>query len=188
MEDNVRRTQHFAALFAALSLLPVGARAQAQAPTVEQIVTLVQGSPQLRIDETLFSSSSDAKTHPYVNIRNAPEGTMGGYLVPEGAHAGVLSDGTYALAVPLESEGSGGIFTQVVFAGKSASALTLAGYIESAGHLGVEIDGGSIVATLPYYGDDSPNCCPKKYIVQTYTVRDGRLVKLSERFEPARAE
>jgi len=169
-------------------LLPVGVAAQAQAPAAEEIVALVGASPQLRIDETLFSSTGDAKTHPYVNIRNAPEGTIGGYLVPEGANAGILSDGEFALAVPLESGGSGGVFTQIVFAGKSAKALEYAGYIDSAGHLGVEITGGAIVATLPYYGDDSPNCCPKKYVVQTYMVRGGRLEKLSERFEPARAE
>ena len=112
----MRRTQHLAALFVALSLLPVSARAQTQAPTVGEIVALVAGSPQLRIDDTLFSSTSDAKTHPYVNIRNGPEGTIGGYLVPEGARAGTLSDGTYVLAVPLDSGGSGGIFTQIVFA------------------------------------------------------------------------
>jgi hypothetical protein len=184
----VSRTQHLAAIFVALSLLPVCARAQVYAPTLAEIVALVEGSPQLRIDDTLFSSTSDAKTHPYVNIRNAPEGTIGGYLVPEGAHAGALSDGTYVVAVPLDSGGSGGIFTQIVFARKAASTLAFAGYIQSAGHLGVEIDGGVIVATMPYYGDDSQNCCPKKYVVQTYTVRDGRLEKLSERFEPARAE
>jgi hypothetical protein len=184
----VRRTQHLAALFVALSLLPVSARAQTQAPTVGEIVALVAGSPQLRIDDTLFSSTSDAKTHPYVNIRNGPEGTIGGYLVPEGARAGTLSDGTYVLAVPLDSGGSGGIFTQIIFARKATSAPAYVGYIESAGHLAVGVEGGVIVATRPYYGDDSPNCCPKKYVVQTYTVRDGRLEKLSERFEPARAE
>ncbi len=170
-------------------LLPVCAGAQAaQAPAAEQIVALVQGSPQLRIDETIFSSGFDAQTHPFVNIRSAPEGTIGGYLVPESAHNGTLRDGTYVLAVPLDSGGSGGVFTQILFAGRSAKALAYIGYIDSAGHLSVSVEDGVIVARLPYYGDDSPNCCPKQYVVRTYAVRGGALIKLSERFKAAQDE
>jgi hypothetical protein len=153
-------------------------------PSDAQIVALVKGSPALQIDETIFSAAFDAQTHPYVNVRNGPEGTVGGYLVPEGARDGTLSDRTYVLAVPLDSEGSGGIFTQVVFAGRDPAALVYVGYIDSAGHLDVQIEGGVIVADMPYYGDDSPNCCPTQHTVQTYTVRNGALVKLSEKRAP----
>jgi hypothetical protein len=185
----VSRTQHLAAAFAAFAFVPVCAIAQsAQPPPADQIVALVKTSAQLRIDDTIFSSGFDAKTHPYVNIRNGPEGTIGGYLVPESANAGTLQDGTYALAVPLDSGGSGGVFTQIVFTGPTAQRLAYAGYLDSGGHLSVSINGGLIVARLPYYGDDSPNCCPKKYVVRTYTVRDGSLVKLAERFEAAKHE
>jgi hypothetical protein len=188
MENDVREAQHLAVLFAALALLPVCAPAQTQTAAPDQIVALVKATPQLRIDETIFSSAFDAATHPYVNVRNAPEGTIGGYLVPDGARDGTLQNGTYVLAVPLDSGGSGGIFTQVLFARSGHGALTYAGYIDSAGHLSVTIVQGAVVAEHPYYGDDSANCCPKKYVVQTFTIRDGRLQKLSERFEPARAE
>jgi hypothetical protein len=190
MEDNVSGTQHLACAFAALlTLLPHFVAAQPapnSTPDIlapDKIVALVGTSPQLRIDETIFSSAVDAKTHPYVNIRNAPEGTIGGYLVPEASHGGSLSDGTYVLAVPLDSGGSGGVFTQILFAGHD-SALGYAGYIESGGHLDVRINGGTIVADMPYYGDDSPNCCPKQHIVQTYTIRGGALVKLSDKRAP----
>lgn len=180
------RTQHLAsALAASLTLLPLSVKAQATQTPREQIVALVKASPQLRIDETIFSSGFDAQTHPYVNIRNAPEGTIGGYLVPEGAHDGALRSGTYALAVPLDSGGSGGIFTQIVFAGRTAQTVSYVGFIQSGGHLSVSVADGAIVAQFPYYGDDSPNCCPKKYVVQTYSVRGGGLVKVSERFEGA---
>lgn len=184
------KTQHLSCSFAALlALLPAGLCAQpAPVPSPPEIVALVKASPQLRIDQTIFSSTSDAQTHPYVNIRSAPEGTIGGYLAPEGARDGTLRDGTYVLAVPLDSGGSGGVFTQVIFAGRSVSSIAYVGYLGSGGHLSVTIDGGVIVAQLPYYGDDSPNCCPKKYVVQTYGVRDGSLVKLSERFAPAKDE
>ena len=192
MEDNVSGTQHLAVAFAAwLTLLPPCAFAQAApkpAPDTgvlpDKIVALVNASPQLRIDETIFSAAFDAKTHPYVNIRTAPEGTIGGYLVPEGANRGVLSDRTYVLAVPLDSEGSGGVFTQILFAGRDSATLGYVGYISSGGHLDVQITNGVIVADMPYYGDDSPNCCPKEHTVQTYTVRNGTLVKLSEKRAP----
>jgi hypothetical protein len=168
-----------------MALLPLGVLAQATPmPSADQIVALVKTSPGLRIDDTIFSSASDAKTHPYVNIRNGPEEPVGGYLVPEGAHDGTLSDGTYVLAVPLDSGGSGGVFTQIVFAGRDARALSYVGYLDSDGHLAVTIEAGLIVADMPYYGDDSPNCCPKQHTVRTYTVRNGTLVKLSEKRAP----
>jgi hypothetical protein len=186
MEDNVRGTQHLFGAFAALlALLPLGALAQpAQKPTPDEIVALVKASPQLRIDETIFSSAYDAKTHPYIDISSAPEGTVGGYLVPEGFHDGQLSDGTYVLAVPLDSEGSGGVFTQILFAGHNPGALSYVGFVGSGGHLDVSVRDGVIVADMPYYGDDSPNCCPKQHTVQTYTVRNDTLVKLSEKRAP----
>jgi hypothetical protein len=191
VEDNVRRSQHLSGAFAALlTLLPLWASAQTANPTPDtvaapdKIVALVELTPQLRIDKTIFSAAFDAKTHPYVNVRNAPEGTIGGYLVPEGSHRGLLSDGTYVLAVPLDSEGSGGVFTQIIFAGHDSNVLGYVGYIDSGGHLDVQIENGVIVADLPYYGDDSPNCCPRERTVQTYTVRGGALVKLSEKRAP----
>ena len=180
------RTQHLAVAFAALlTLLPRALFAQAApTPAPAEIVALVKASPQLQIDETVFSSAYDAQTHPYVDIRNGPEGTVGGYLVPEGATHGELKDGTQVLAVPLDSEGSGGIFTQIVFAGRDIAALSYVGYLSSAGHLDVRIADGLIVADMPYYGDDSPNCCPKEHTVQAYTIRHGTLVKLSEKRSP----
>ena len=153
-------------------------------PAATQIVALVKASPQLRIDETIFSSAFDAQTHPYVNIRNAPQGTIGGYLVPESANVGTLTGGTLVLAVPLDSGGSGGIFTQILFAGRDVGKLSYAGFVDSGGHLAVRIENGVVIADMPYYGDDSPNCCPKQHTVQTYTVRGGTLVKLSEKRAP----
>jgi len=93
----------------------------------------------------------------------------------------MLSDGTSAIAVPLESEGSGGIFTQLVFARTGDRPYAYAGVIGSGGHLDVRITGGEIVAALPYYGPNDQNCCPSQRIVQGYTVRAGHLVKISEK-------
>lgn len=67
-------------------------------------------------------------------------------------------------------------------------AFAYAGQIDSGGHLDVRISGGVVVAAMPYYGRSDAECCPSKYIVQTFTVSDGRLVKLSERFDTKKAE
>ena len=162
-----------------LAILP--ATLAAQIPNATQIVALVRASPQLAIAH-VPSSAFDAKTHPYVYIRGVPEGEyVGGYLISESARGGTLHDGQSALAVPLESGGSGGVFTAIIFARGGDRAYAYAGAIGSGGHLDVRVAGGAIVATFPYYGANDPNCCPSKEIVQTYTIRNGRLVELSEK-------
>ncbi|HEY6449428.1 MAG TPA: hypothetical protein VIX60_01950 [Candidatus Cybelea sp.] len=43
----------------------------------------------------------------------------------------------------------------------------------------VPIEGGVLVANRPYNGTSVPNCCPSQCTVQSYEMRDERLVKLS---------
>ncbi|HZV77242.1 MAG TPA: hypothetical protein VFF63_05775 [Candidatus Babeliales bacterium] len=168
----MRKREHWASSFARLLTV---------LPTVVQIVALVKASPQLAI-ANVPSSAFDAKTHPYVYLRGVREGDyVGGYLIGERAHAGTLHDGSSVLAVPLESGGSGGVFTAIIFTREGERAYAYAGAIGSGGHLDVRVAGGAIVATFPYYGANDPNCCPSTEIVQTYTIRKGRLVELSEK-------
>ncbi len=150
--------------------------------TTARIVELVKATPQLKIDAGVSSPAFDSTTHPYVKLLGVPEGeAIGGFLEGERAHEGTLTGGADVVAVPLESGGSGGIFTQILFMRSGDRAFAYTGHIDSGGHLDVRIEGGVIVAILPYYGANDPNCCPAQRIVQTYTVRDGRLVKLSEK-------
>jgi hypothetical protein len=161
------------------------AGAQTPALTAPQIVALVKSTPRLKIDASVPSAAFDAKTHPYVNVRGAAEGEyVGGYLMSEDARAGTLAGGEKVVAIPLESGGSGGIFTQILFGRTGDRAYAYVGAIGSGGHLDVRITGGEIVATLPYYGANDPNCCPSKRIVQAYAVHGGKLVKLSEKTFP----
>jgi hypothetical protein len=180
----VSKSQHLSCcLSAILALLPAFAAAQTPTLAPAQIVGLVKLTPQLKIDVSVNSSAFDSATHPYVNVLDVAEGqTAGGFLVSDRAHQGTLSDGQDVLIVPLDSGGSGGIFTQVVFARRGDRAFTYAGHIGSErGHLDVRFQLGAIVADLPHYGPSDPNCCPSQRIFDTYTVRDGRLVKLLEK-------
>ena len=175
---------------ALLGILPGICTAQTAVPDAARIVALVRSSPQLLIDTSVPSRAFDPKLHPFVTVRSAHDGDfVGGFLMSDHARAGMLSNGWGAIAVPLESEGSGGIFTQLIFARTGDRPYAFAGAIGSGGHLDVRIAGGEIVATLPYYGPNDQNCCPSQRIVQTFTVSSGRLAKLSEkRFDIRRSE
>ena len=127
----------------------------------------------------------DAKMHPWVAVAGAPEGVNGGYLDPEDAHAGVLADGTSILAIPLESGGTGGVFTQIVFQRKNGQPFAYVGYLGSEAHLAVTVANGAIVARFPKYSDSDANCCPSKLTIQTYDLAAGKLHKLSETTVPA---
>jgi len=170
----------------AFALVPSLTLASPPSLTAPQIVALVKATPQLRIDRSVPASSAfDPKTHPYVDIVGAPEGqAIGGYLAPELAHHGTLTSGYDVLAVPLDSGGSGGVFTQIVFARRGHASFAYAGHVDSAGHLSVRVEGGKLVATLPFYAANDPNCCPSKLIVATYTIRDSKLRRTSQRTIP----
>jgi hypothetical protein len=167
------------------ALVPAIAIASPPSLTPSQIVALVKAAPQLKINRNVPPSPAfDPRTNPYVDVVGAPEGqAVGGYLAPESAHRGTLTSGYDVLAVPLESGGSGGIFTQIIFV-RRGHAFAYVGHVDSAGHLDVRIEGGKIVATLPYYAAKDANCCPSKFIVQTYTIRDGKLQRTSQRTIP----
>ena len=175
------------AMVLALGAIPWSAPASAEPISALAVVALVKASPQLKIDRSVPAMGAfDPKTHPYVRVAGVPEGTaIGGYLDPEYAHEGTLTDATVVLAIPLDSGGSGGIFTQILFAGKSSGQLAYAGYIDSGGHLDVQISGGTTVARFPHYGTNDPNCCPSKYMIDTYDIVGGKLHKVSTKTVPA---
>jgi hypothetical protein len=170
----------------AFALVPSLALASPPALTPSQIVALVKATPQLKIDRSAPPSPAfDPKSHPYVDVLGAPEGqAIGGYVTSELAHQGTLTSGYEVLAVPLDSGGSGGVFTQIVSGRRGHVPFVYVGHIDSAGHLGVQVKGGKLVATLPYYAAKDPNCCPSKFIVATYAIRDGKLRRTAQRMIP----
>jgi hypothetical protein len=167
------------ALFAAMTALAASAMTTDSA----SIVALVRSTPELAIDNSVPPPGDwSIKTHPFVRLTRAPEGTTGGFIDPDFAASGLLAPGTRVIAVPLESGGSGGVFTQVVFAQSDENAKPFyAGYIHSGGHLVVNVGYHGIEAILPKYGPNDPNCCPSHYLIQTYTIENGKLKLVSEK-------
>jgi hypothetical protein len=183
--------KQFAAI-ATLALLALqGSGAQAATRlTATEAIALVKATPQLAIGSNAYPSEAyNAKTHPFVEVLGLPEGdSNGGYLDADFAIQGTLSNGETALAIPLESGGSGGVFTQLVFARiKNGAPFVYAGHIDSTGHLGIIVSHGQIVARMPDYGPHDANCCPSKFLIQKYDIENGKLHKTLEKTVPAPA-
>lgn len=162
--------------------------AAAERLTASEAIALVKSTPQLKIQKDAPASDGfNPKTHPFVEIQGMPEGnSYGGYLSADYSTQGVLTNGATALAIPLESGGSGGVFSQIFFVqAKGASQFRYAGHIDSGGHLGVVVSHGQIVARMPDYGANDPNCCPTKFLIVKYDIQNGKLRKLSEKTVPA---
>lgn len=177
-----KRTVALLAIACALATAP----APAMTTAGDSIVALVKAAPALTVDPKVPPIGGwSAKTHPYVRV-GKNEQTPGGAIDPDFASIGRLADGTQVMAVPLFSGGSGGIFTQILFAQSDQSSKPFyLGAITSGGHLAVNVTYNGIVAISPIYGPNDPNCCPSKYERRTYAVA-GRVLKLVARSESAK--
>jgi hypothetical protein len=144
------------------------------------IISLIRATPSLTIDTTVPQSFGwDLQTHPYVRL-GSEQAPVGGYVDADAASIGLVAGGTQVMSVPLESGGSGGIFTQILFARDVQDAAPYyVGAISSGGHLEVNITYHGVVATYPDYAAGDPNCCPSKYSSDTYTIVDRKLKLLS---------
>jgi hypothetical protein len=148
------------------------------------IIALVRTTRALALDRAVTGAGWNPKTQPYVKLVGR-ETQPGGYIVADRASIGLLADGTQVMAVPLESGGSGGVFTQIVFAqGIDDRQPYYVGAIESGGHLNVNVTYHGVVAIYPDYGPNDPNCCPSKYAVETFGIDARRLKLLSRRTTP----
>jgi hypothetical protein len=164
-------------LVALLALPAVPARAMTTDPS--SIIALVRATKALAIDATVTSAGWNLRTHPYVKL-NGEQGQPGGFIDADRASIGLMEGGMQVMAVPLESGGSGGVFTQIVFAqGIDDRQPYYVGAIESGGHLNVNVTFHGVVAIYPDYGPNDPNCCPSKYAIETYVVAAHRLKLLS---------
>jgi hypothetical protein len=154
-----------AALLALCTMVPAGAMTTDRA----SIIALVRQTKALTLQGTF--------------VRFAGDGDQaGGDILPDFAAAGLLEGGTRVIAVPLESGGSGGVFTQILFAqGVDDAEPYYLGAITSGGHLNVNVTYHGIVATYPDYGANDPNCCPSKYAIDTYTIDRHALKRVSSR-------
>ncbi|MGB8797748.1 MAG: hypothetical protein WCC70_09375 [Candidatus Aquilonibacter sp.] len=140
------------------------------------IISLIRATPSLTIDTTVPQSFGwDPQTHPYVRLVDEHQ-QVGGYVDADSASIGLVAGATQVMSVPLVSGGSGGIFTQILFARDVQDATPYyLGAISSGGHLEVNITYHGVVAIYPDYAAGDPNCCPSKYSSDTYTIVDRKL-------------
>lgn len=138
--------------------------------------------PQTRIDAALAVAHLHRKTIPTsVQFPYYQLGTSEteGYVDPDTLDYGYLANGADLLIVPLDSGGSGGVFTTALFTKLHATPPQYVGTVGSAdGHLAVYLQGGRIIVQTPVYGPSDANCCPSGQHFVRYTLADGKLKKL----------
>ena len=144
------------------------------------ILALIKSTPQLKTDFTAKPPGTlNPKTHPYVRLGD--QYMEGGFPDADYTSIGRLDDGTQVMAVPLFSGGSGGVFTQLIFAQTLNDEKPFyAGFITSAGHLGVNITYHGVVAISPHYEASDANCCPSKFETRTYRIAGKSLKQISD--------
>ncbi len=145
------------------------------------IVALIKATPGLAFDRTVTAPAGfDPKAQPYVKFTRS-DYELGGFLAADYASIGTMDGGLRVMAVPLDSGGSGGVFTQLIFVqGVNDARPFYAGAISSGGHLGVNVTFHGIVAIYPKSPLD-PNCCPKHFAIETYTIAGHTLKRVATR-------
>lgn len=154
--------------------------AAAMSTDAPSVLALIRATPTLQVDRTIVSPGGfDPKTQPYVKFKH-DEQQVGGFVSTDYASIGMMDGGTRVMAVPLDSGGSGTVFTQLIYAqGPDDAKPFFAGAISSGGHLGVNIEYHGIVARSPDNSFADPNCCPSHYIIETYVISGHALKRVS---------
>jgi hypothetical protein len=116
-------------------------------------------------------------TLPYYKLRGTD---AQGYVAYDTLDYGYLANGSDVLIVPLESGGSGGVFSTLLFTAARSRPAFVGVLSSPAGHLDVHLQTGKIVVRTPIYGVNDPNCCPSAHKLVRYTLVGGKLKKLDE--------
>ena len=115
--------------------------------------------------------------HRFVRVRGTD---VAGYLVPEYATHGFVSNGQEVLVIPIASGGSMGVNSALIFTTYSGRRRFV-GYIPGPqGHLSISITEGLIETSSPIYLEGDANCCPSRNRVATFRLTGIRLTKVSE--------
>lgn len=104
-----------------------------------------------------------------------------GYINPAFDDYGFLSTGADLLIIPLQSGGSGGVFSALLFTSLMHEPKFIGVVPSPNGHLTVSISEGNIEVSTPNYGPGDPNCCPSSRTYLTYALDGIRLHKIAER-------
>ena len=160
----IRRAAACAALFFAVS-------GGACAATLAQLDAWLASSPKIVREKPPASAANRSR---YVSVKGVDEST--GWVDPSLVTDGFLADGQRVMIVPIDSGGSGGVFTALLFTRIGGMTRFVGTLPSPAGHLGVSLEGGRIVIRTPVYGASDPNCCPSALHYERATLRGTRLI------------
>jgi|GEM_PF-5024876 len=138
----------------------------------QNVSSLMHSTPQ--ISEQRPSPASGRKLYTV-------KGTdAGGFVLVDSVDDGYLANGQEVLIVPLDSGGSAGVFTTLLWT-KRGGLWRFVGHLSSVrGHLDVHIQQGALNAIAPLYGTNDPNCCPSKHNRTIYTLSGTQLKKIHQ--------
>ncbi len=141
------------------------------AATLAQLDAWLASSPKIVREKP---PASAARLPRYISV-NGVEGSTG-WVDPNLVTDGFLADGQRVMIVPIDSGGSGGVFTALLFAQIGGRTRFLGTLPSPAGHLGASLEAGRIVIRTPVYGASDPNCCPSALHYERATLHGTRLV------------
>jgi hypothetical protein len=161
--------------FATLALLFFASAARLRAQTLyaeRNVKALLQTTPAL-------VSAAPAGGSRQRQVRVLGTATSG-FVKSDAVDDGFLSTAQEVLILPLDSGGSGGVFTTLLWT-RIARAWKFVGYLPSkAGHLSVYLQRGRLNVVTPIYASGDPNCCPSKHHHEIDTLQATRLIRLAQ--------
>lgn len=159
------------AVVCAILASTVAATARADVVSVKLLTRALAATPLIKRDASL---SGTLNGWPYYNVRGR---SLGGFVADAEVDYGYASNGADLLIVPLESGGSGGVFTTLVFTSIRRHPRLVGTIASPGGHLSVFIRRGEVTAQSPVYGPDDPNCCPSALSYAQYAFDGLRLTR-----------
>jgi len=117
---------------------------------------------------------------PYYKLGMDNSDGPGGFIDRTSFDYGALVNGADVLIVPMDSGGSGGVFTTLLFTSVRTHPLFVGPINSDTGHLDVHLARGQILVVTPIYAKTDPNCCPSGHHFVRYALEDGKLVKVEE--------
>jgi hypothetical protein len=161
----IRRVAACAALFFVVS-------GDARAATLAQLDAWLASSPKIVREKP--PASAAAHFPRYISVKGVDGST--GWVDPSLVTDGFLANGQRVMIVPVDSGGSGSVFTALLFTQIGGTTRFVGTLPSPAGHLGVSLESGRIVIRTPVYGASDPNCCPSALHYERAILRGTRLV------------
>jgi hypothetical protein len=168
-----RRTAFLLAASAALGFAaPLAAEPVSPFANLD-LTHLVVTTPGVTRDGALTTGSKI-----YVNVADMK---YGGFVRVDRATSGQTIDGDWLLAVPLDTERNGRIYTALVYRSTGGAPEYVGAVDSKAGTLEVSVHDGHLFVTAPLYAKKDLPCCPSYKVVERilYSTATGGLIQVT---------